>query len=261
MLFANIIMKVPKFIANQFVPKTKKDYVIYIVLLILVIILSFPNLYSTDKVVYKNYTVYSSFRIKNISKLKTIIDNAIKLQERAKVYDENIKQRVFINDSFKLYGFQSAFLNREAFGITYLNLGGIIYINKADIDNNITYSPREKFNKRSLHDIIAHESTHVYLRNKLGFFKEMFMSHWEKEGFCEYVASSSSYPLKKGLYNLQNNITDEKSSASYKYFKARMAMTYMIEIEGKDLIQILDADLELDSILTKEVINEIVNHF
>ena len=49
-------------------------------------------------------------------------------------------------------------------------------------------------NARSLSGVIAHEITHLLIRKKFGYWRNLTMPTWKKEGYAEYVAGGSTLP-------------------------------------------------------------------
>ena len=67
-----------------------------------------------------------------------------------------------------------------------------MYIQEADITNDEVQTVSPALNKRTLSGTVAHELTHSYQQEKLGFFKYRTAPNWKLEGMADYVANQSS---------------------------------------------------------------------
>lgn len=169
-------------------------------------ILLLPQTVFSNKMTYKNFTVYyheESVLDKDIQK---VLDDAIIRLEKSRFYNKNFSQKIFIcNNSIEDFFFS---------GPSYRSLA----INHP-VTNNIVVSNLKERNKvRSLESIVAHETTHTLLRNKLGVVEVNFkMPRWKNEGYCEYISQESSLKEEVGLEILCDKSTENKTP-EFAYF-------------------------------------------
>ena len=92
---------------------------------------------------------------------------------------------------------------------------------------------------RSLSSVLLHEALHHYEWKKLGmvrFFTKTHSENWKIEGFCEYHAASSSFPIEKGLriFCGEDNddfVTGNEIKPEYFYFVSRLRTDYLLNFK------------------------------
>ena len=102
-------------------------------------------------------------------------------------------------------------------------------------------------NKRTLSGVIAHETVHSLLENKLGLLKYKLLPSWKNEGYCDFIANESSFNKQKGVKEICND-TENTDIPSFKYFKYRMITEYLFEERKVTLEKFLDEDFDLENI-------------
>ncbi|MGP1454680.1 MAG: hypothetical protein ACTTJ7_02825 [Treponema sp.] len=138
-------------------------------------------------------------------------------------------------------------MNRTSFASasTFFNYKRII-VSKTNFDTGTVENNKREWNTRDITSLIIHESCHCYFAKIHSLFTRLKMPVWKEEGLCEYYSNGSSYDIEKGFHNLKNNRED--SSLSYKYFKYRFLVSYMANIEKKQLDAIIKDKRNLDAL-------------
>lgn len=210
-------------------------------------ILVFPYLLFPYKITYKSYQVYSDAPIPGgINKVLEETDAAIK---RSELYDPAGHYRVFISGGFLRYGFLAS-IHRKAYALTY-PLTQNIFLSKTDLSANIVYA-RGNNNTRRASDVLAHEITHVMINKKLGFFRTIRLPSWKEEGYCDYIANSSSFNCEQGMVLMGKD--QSAASNSFKYFKYRVLIHHLITSKKLRFQQIIDRKFALTE-LEKEAVS------
>ena len=125
--------------------------------------------------------------------------------------------RVFLCNSpglFRLF----APLKAGSFAISFPFTDNI-FVADADIAADLVTSAHKA--RRSLSGVIAHEITHDLIRQRLGVWQSLILPEWVVEGYCDYVADSSSYPEALGQDLLATGRPADSDSARY-YLQRRM---------------------------------------
>lgn len=147
---------------------------------------------------------------------------------------------------FKLFNTLSP--NSLAVTYSFFNSATII-CNKTDFKRQLIEGGAKINNTDTINDIAAHEFTHVYLTKYAACFNRFLFPIWKEEGYCQYIASSCTYNIEDGVYNLLNDISD--NSGSFKYFKYYLAVTYMINVEHKDFNELIKDKRKISTILNE----------
>ena len=222
----------------------KLTIILVILLSTYILTVTFPQPLFKYHIEYKNFKVYSNQKLDN--NIYNILDNVNNKLKISKIYTDKIHYRLFICNNYTKYTY-FANINHNSLGIT-LPLIGHIFIPNTDIKNNLTISNINS--KRSLDSIIAHEATHKLLENKYGFIKSRFMTTWKEEGYCDYIAHTSTFNIQEGIKIFKNN--QDNNSNEYKYFIYRLRMTYLLNVKKENLDNILNTKYDLN-ILDNEI--------
>jgi hypothetical protein len=201
----------------------------------LLLLIPFPQMLFANKLEYKCFIVYYHDSNINSEEFRMVLDKSEKLLKTSKLFDNTIKQKLFICNGFWEYTFFAP-LSRKAFGVNYM-LVQHIFLSKTSISDNLIVRNGIENNKRTLSSVIAHETVHSLLENKIGLLKNMLLPSWKKEGYCDYIACESSYNSQKGLIDFCNE--KEPNSSSFKYFKYKLYITYLLEEDSLTLDQVL----------------------
>ena len=235
--------------------KIKKIILFLLALLLSVYLILFlyPQIVFRNKFEYKSFIIYSHVQPdKNIFK---ILDSAESLISSSELYKNNTaRHKIYLCNNFLEYSFFAP-VQRHAFACNNI-LTNNIFLSKSNILNNRVERNGNENNFRTLSGTIAHEVTHTLIKNDIGFIKYMSLDTWKNKSYSDFIAKESSFDFIKGiniLCNYQNT-----SSPSFKYFKYRLYIEYLIKNKNLSFNEIVNGDFslsQLDRSLQKKYCN------
>ena len=212
-------------------------------------IICFPQILFAHEIKHKNFKVYSSQPFdENVYK---ILDDAEMRLSKSTINNPEISRRVFLTNSHSIY----TFLSNKAFR-SFANsvpLINNILINKSDTANDLVYMNRPENNKRSLSGVIAHEVTHLFIREKFGNLSGLTLPTWKIEGYCEYIAGDTTITFEEGVRRWKENPSDD---SKYSYFKYTLRVKYLLETENLTIDEVFKRDFD-EKELDAKVFNSI----
>jgi hypothetical protein len=205
----------------------------------------FPQVIFANKLDYKSFIVYSHYKLdKNIF---AILDSVENLVSKSELYNDRCDQnRIFICNSFLEYSFL-ALTQLHAFACINPLTNNIV-LSTCNIVHNRIERNGDDNNIRTLCGTIAHEFTHTLIENKIGLFKNMHLETWKKEGYCDFIAKESSYNFTAGMQSLCAN--QNTSSPSFRYFKYRLYIDYLIKDRHLSFNEIINRNFVLSTLDT-----------
>ena len=227
--------------------KTKKTMVLNVIavllLLYVIVIMFFTHLFFSEKRTIGSITFYSNDKKMLVANTLQQIEVQLK---QLPMYNKAIHLNIFFTNSWTIYMLLNP-LNRTSLATasTFFNYKRII-VSKTDFDTGTVENNKKEWNTRDITSLIVHESCHCYFARIHALLTRLKMPSWKEEGLCEYYSNGSSYSVEKGFYNLKNN--KENSSLSYKYFKYRFLVSYMANIEKKQIDDIIKDKRPLDEV-------------
>lgn len=226
-----------------------------------VTLLFFPQPMFANKLVHKNFVVYSSDEIPDA--ICRILDGAYGTIEACELNDPTFKFDLFLahgNPFNRLDDLQGSGAVARA------TAGSIIFKTPVNFAYNEAYTARSRIN---LEELLIHEMVHVLQTNRYGMLRFNPWSHpplWKLEGYPEYVARQdrriAGYKLSNeiGRYvTLRAESTDgwvEVVPGHFMpavYYKGRLMVEYLMDIKGLSYDEILSSDDPED-----EVFNEML---
>ena len=207
------------------------------------LLLCFPQLLFAHELSYRNLIVYSREPLD-----KSIYDVLDRVESRlaASEINEDVKPRVFLTNGFDVYALLSLYIGSNSFGKSYAALPtDNVFINKADTARDLVFRSAPANNERSLSGVIAHEITHLWMRKRFGYWRNMAMPAWKKEGYAEYVAGGATLDYETGLRMWKANPRD---GTGYQYFKYYMLVRYLLEHDKLSVDALVDRDFDLPSL-------------
>ena len=227
--------------------RTKKifNWIFKGLILSYILLICFPHLLFANKLDYKNFSVYYHSNDINTEELKLVLDKSENLLKKTELFKKGKSQDIFICNGHSEFTFFANF-SRKAFAVNY-PISQNIFISKSSISQNYTLRNGKENNKRTLSGVIAHETVHSLLENKLGLLKYKLLPSWKNEGYCDFIANESSFNKQKGVKEICND-TENKDITSFKYFKYRMITEYLFEERKVTLEKFFDEDFDLENI-------------
>ena len=222
------------------ITRKKLFWILDSIILIYILILLFPQFLFAKKIDYKSFTVYYHAQKINIDSLKAILDDSEKLLKNSELYDASSKQKIFLCNSFGEFTFWAPF-SRKSFALNYM-ITQNIFISKASIAENKAFRNGKENNTRTLSSIIAHETTHSLLEDRLGTRKYLSLPTWKNEGYCDFIADESSFNLQEGKKLICKE--QDIESLSFQYFIYRMITTNLFENQKMSLDVFLREEMD-----------------
>ena len=200
-------------------------YALFSLVLAYVLLLCFPQVLFGHQVSSGNLTVYS--RAPLDQNIHTVLDRVQQRLAASPINNTDVKPKIFLTNSFGFYSVLSLYVGDNSFGKGYAALNtNNVFINRSDAANDLVFRNSPAQNQRSLSGVIAHEITHLLIRKRYGYWRNLTMPTWKKEGYAEYIASGSTLDDQTGVRMWKANPSD---STGYQYFKYYMLVKYLLE--------------------------------
>jgi len=207
------------------------------------LLLCFPQVLFAHELSYRNLIIYSREPLD-----KSIYDVLDRVESRlaaSAAINGGVKPRIFLTSGFNVYALLSLYIGSNSFGKSYAALPtDNVFINKADAAKDLVFR-RAPPNERSLSGVIAHEITHLWMRKRFGYWRNIAMPAWKKEGYAEYVAGGSTLDYETGRRMWKANPRDD---TGYQYFKYYMLVRYLLEHDRLGVDALVDRDFDMRSL-------------
>jgi len=212
-----------------------------------IIVLSFPQLLFAHELSYNNFKIYSREPVdQNVT---AVLDKAETRLASSPLKNDDVKPRVFLINNFRLYSMLSLYLGANSFAKGYAMLPtDNIFMNKSDIAKDLVFRNASANNSRSFSGVIAHETTHLLIRKRFGYWRNLTMPTWKKEGYAEYVAGESTLSYETGVKMWKDN---PKDGTGYQYFKYHMLVKYLLEQEKISVDDLFNRDFDVAALEEK----------
>jgi hypothetical protein len=200
------------------------------------LLISFPQPLFAYSVAYDRYTVHSR---EPMTGIEHVIDAAEQRLKVSPIYNDSVRPSIYLTNGHRMY----ALLSHKAYKSFANSVPFIdnIFINKTDISADLVYIDRPLNDHRSLSGVIAHEVTHLLIRQRYGTVAASMMPVWKNEGYCEYIAGDSTIPLSEGIRLWRENPSDD---SSYRYLKYHAMIKYLLEVEGMTVDEMFTRTLD-----------------
>lgn len=213
----------------------------------------FPQQLFANKLIYKEFTVYSNNKIDN--NIKIILDNAISLVQKSELYNSSYKYNIILcYNSFNNKIDDQIFGNGPAAKTT---LNDVKIKVRIDPKNNLAFITFHKACDANLTELIAHEMTHCLQYEKYGILKFNPFKHpelWKIEGYPEYISKQTELSRKDYSFtsDIDRYVTLESKATGIwissqeggcevpnYYYKGKLMTEYLIDIRHLSYDQIL----------------------
>jgi len=227
-----------------------------IILLIFILFILFvsiprllPQIFYKNHISYKDYKVYSNERIdKNIYH---ILDSTIVLTSNNLLPEARYSYKIFLCNSGFIYRLHTIFWRMSTGSSDYItNNIFIAYSNLADNWASYLNNP-DTTKRRSIQSTIAHEQTHIILRETFGLFKYAGLvrsANWKIEGFCEWIAFNE-IPIDYKYIQKIVKSGEYIHNLFLKYRLYRFAVDYLIADKGYNLKELMASNDSFEDIL------------
>ena len=205
-----------------------------------VFLLIYPQILFAHEVRYKNFTVYSRQPLDQ--NIYTVLDKVEAQLTASPINDTTVEPKIFLTNSQRLYTLLSLYIGWNSFGKGYPLLPtNNVFINEADVSRDLVFRKAATGSQRSLSGVISHEITHLHIRRKFGYLRNITMPSWKKEGYAEYVAGGSTLDYESGVKLWKANPTD---GAGYQYFKYYLTVKYLLETDKVTVEDLFNRDID-----------------
>jgi hypothetical protein len=120
-------------------------------------------------------------------RLTTELTHAQNLLATSPIDDTAVRPTLYLTDGGWRWR-MLALANFKAFAVTRPAFGDTVF-NRSDIDADQIFA---RGYRRTLSGTVAHETTHVLQRRRIGFLRFALLPTWIKEGYADYVAQEST---------------------------------------------------------------------
>lgn len=204
------------------------------------LLLCFPQVLFGHQVSSGNLTVYSREPLD--PNINTVIDRVQQRLAASPINNADVRPKIFLTNSFRFYSTLSLYIGGNSFGKGYAALNtNNVFINKSDAANDLVFRNAPENNRRTLSGVIAHEVTHLLIRKRYGYWRNLTMPAWKKEGYAEYIAGGSTLDYETGLRMWKANPRNE---AGYQYFKYYMLVKYLLEQDKVSVDDLFNRDFD-----------------
>jgi len=216
-----------------------------------VLLLCFPQVLFAHQVTYKNFTVYSREPLDQ--NVYAMLDKVEARLATSEINNTQVRPKIFLTNNQQLYSAVSLYIGANSFGKGFGILPtNNVFINDADVARDLVFRKAASFNQRSLSEVVAHEVTHLLVREKFGYVKNVTLPAWKKEGYAEYVSGGTTIDYATGANLWKANPQNDRG---YQYFKYYMLVKYLLDhdkLTGDDLFtrDINRVDLETKVLAT-----------
>jgi len=211
------------------------------------LLLCFPQVLFAHEVSYKNFTVHSREPLDQ--SVYAVLDRAETKLSASTIKNQAVKPQIFLINSHGLYKVMSLFLGGNSFGKGFPVLPtNNIFINRSDLAKDLVFRKAPADNQRSLSGVIAHETAHLLIRKRFGYWRNLTMPVWKKEGYSEYVAGGSTLDHETGVKLWKAN---PKDGTGYQYFKYYMMVKHLLEHEKLSVDDLFDRDHDVPALEAK----------
>ena len=205
-----------------------------------ILLLCFPQPLFAHQITFKNFTVYARQPLD--SNIYKVLDRVDARLATSPLNTAEVKPGIFLVNSTGLYAAFSLYLGNNSFGKGFGALPtSNVFINACDAANDLVFRNATDSNRRSLSGVIAHETTHLLIRKRFGYFRNLMMPAWKKEGYAEYVAGGSTLSFETGARMWKASPNDD---TGYRYFKYYMLVKHLLEDEKLSVDDLFRRDFD-----------------
>jgi hypothetical protein len=227
-------------------------YLVFSTVVAYMLLLSFPQVLFAHEISYRNLTVYSREPLDQ--NIYAVLDRVESRLAASEINNQEVRPKIFLANSFGLYAGLSLYLGGNSFGKGFAILPtNNVFINKSNLAQDLVFRNSATNDQRTLSGVIAHETTHLLIRKRFGYWRNLSMPAWKREGYAEYVAGGSTLPYETGVKLWKANPQD---ATGYQYFKYYQLVKYLLEHDKLSVDDLFRRDFDLPS-LEERVLNSL----
>jgi hypothetical protein len=214
-----------------------------LVVVVYLTLLCFPQPLFAHAVTRGSFTVHSR------KPLDAALDDVLARAEAKLVtsplYTKDVKPRICLLGSRNLYAAMSLGWGGDSFAKSYGALPtSTVFVNVCDPVQDLVFRPAAAHRSRSLSGVIAHETTHLLVRNRYGYWRNLVFPAWKTEGYAEYVAGGSTLPYDTGVQMWKASPGDATGT---RYFRYYMVVKHLIDHEHLSVDDLFTRDLDFEA--------------
>ncbi len=220
----------------------RAEPVVLAVLLLYAALQAFPQVLFAHSLTAQGITFYSRTPVP--PEAASCAAGARVLLHQSELAAPDRQERIFVCNSpwlFRLLAPEAA----DGFALSAFPTNNV-FIAQADFERNVARSSAPIYNTRTLSSVAAHEITHGLIRRRLGLVRGFLLPSWAAEGYCDYVAKESSFPMAKGLRLMTSGQIDP--SPAFRYFEDRQMVRYLIDDRHLSFAQVVSRARDYDAV-------------
>jgi hypothetical protein len=201
------------------------------------VLLAFPEPLFAHRIEEGPFLVYSRKPVSH-ALVAPHLRGAEERLSRSEIHRSGATHRVFVTGSMTLY----RLLNGPYYGAIARNveLGNAIFL--PDLDTEAGRVVHFDGRSAPLDEILAHEATHTFVQDRLGFLRALRLPFWKKEGYAQYVALNL-FPFSAGARALADAEKHPSLSGGgpvpRHYLEAAFVWSYRMQIEGESFDEVI----------------------
>jgi hypothetical protein len=216
-------------------------YIPWVLVLGYVLLLCFPQVIYGHEMTYKNMTISSRGPVDE--SIRTVLDKVESRLAASPLNNPEVRPRIVLTGNSRHYAMLSLYIGGNSFGKGFAMLPTQnVFINRADYQNDLVFRNARENNQRSLSGVIAHEITHLLVKKRFGYVRNLTMPAWKKEGYAEYVGGGSTLSHEEGVRLWKANPRD---ATGYQYFKYMMLVKYLLEHDKITVDDLFNRDFDV----------------
>ena len=205
-----------------------------------------PGVLFEHKIQHKNFTLYSQAPLGPDA--VAALRRAAELVGFSPIYNPGQKYEIYVANSGWMYLLLGPDFGVKSFART--NPFDKIIIRRCDFGASKCYSGSTSNNERELPGLIAHEVTHVNIRKRFGYFAEIALPAWKKEGVADYIAQSGSFQGTGNGLVLSPGVAVSKS---FEYYQYRKVAAYALEDKGLSVEEYFGGNYDYAELLAQAI--------
>tara|TARA_R110002072_G_scaffold80930_1_gene185554 strand:+ start:239 stop:934 length:696 start_codon:yes stop_codon:yes gene_type:complete len=176
--------------------------------------------------------------------LQEVLERASARLETSPIDNPTILQRVYLcQPNWKRHLLAPG--SSDALALNRRLLATIV-VNGGDVEKDTIRSSGSPDLERSLSGVLAHEATHTLIREHLGLVKSLRLPSWVNEGYCDYVAGESTFPLARARAMIREGESDP--SNLFFYARAHLLVQHLLEHEGWSVSDLFERRISADEV-------------
>lgn len=202
------------------------------------LLFAFPQILFSCEIRHGNFVVYSTEKIH--SDIHFILDSVTRNLKTSVFYQPDLHQEIYFCNDRWLYSC-ICFPSGKTFAGNFMKR---VFVARADVSGNRAYRQMDH-KTRTLVNLITHETVHTLIIDEIGFYRDMNLPTWQKEGYCDYIARGSTPSFAEGISELCAG-TNQRS-----YFPYQLGVKYLIDEQRIPQRDLLTKKFNYDEIIAR----------